>query len=121
MLRSLPDARREELRPLAREHFRHLRPHLRKIREHQRELYAALTADPFNPEKLQATLTQMHGGMVASQTASHASFVNFVAALSATERAELAQRMQHRHVGRPKHGQERGFAGPGHRDHKPQP
>ncbi|MCZ6644431.1 MAG: periplasmic heavy metal sensor [Gammaproteobacteria bacterium] len=94
VLRQLPDERRAELRPLIRRHFRGMRPSLGGIRQAQSELNEALTADPFDAQRLAVALEQFREHLADNQMASHDSLVALVAALEPGERRLLVESMR---------------------------
>lgn len=89
VLRQLPDARQDELRPLYREQMREIRPHIRELRQSQHHLAAALTAEPFDRDVLAAELAEFRTALLASQTASHQALVELAHAMTPEERALL--------------------------------
>ncbi len=94
VLRQLKDERRAELRPLIRQHFREMRPSLGGIRQAQKELNQALTAEPFDAPVLAAALEQFRVHLSDSQAASHASLIDLVGALEPSERRLLVESMR---------------------------
>lgn len=93
-LRELPEARREELRPLMREQFHHARGNMRRMRTAQREVHDALLAEPFSATALADALTGFRAALLASQEGSHAALVRLAEALSPAERRTLAMAMR---------------------------
>jgi uncharacterized membrane protein len=102
MLRDLPDARRDELRPLLRAEFRQARGEMRRMRVAQRDIRSALTAEPFSDAELAAALAAFRTALLASQEGSHAALVRLAQALTPEERLKLAAAMREgprRHFG----------------------
>jgi uncharacterized membrane protein len=112
LLRELPDARRETLRPLLHEHIRELRPNLHAIRTAQAEIRAAIVAEPFEAETLEAALARFQRLLGTSQARGNASLVAFIAALEPAERVLLVER-----IGRPPREPKPGYRT--HRDDAP--
>ena len=95
--RILPELSRERhdvLRPLVREHMRSVRPSVREIRRAQRDLGAALLAEPFERARIEAALTQFREHLARSQVSSHAAFVALVEQLTPGERKLLVEVLQ---------------------------
>ena len=90
-VRTLPEPRREALRPLLRSHMQEIRPSLRELRSLHRNLRAAIVAEPFDAVALNNALTAMRGQNDKVQVVSHNSFVDFVATLTPEERKQLAR------------------------------
>jgi len=90
VLREFPEARRAELRPIMREQFRNARPDMRRMRDAQRSIRAALTATPFAEAALADALTDFRAALLASQEGSHAALVRLAQALTPAERELLA-------------------------------
>ncbi|MDH3642999.1 MAG: periplasmic heavy metal sensor [Gammaproteobacteria bacterium] len=91
ILPELPEARHDELRPLVREHMRSVRPSIRQIRGAQRDMRAAILADPFERSALESALARFREHLGGSQSASHASFVTLVEQLTPAERQVLVE------------------------------
>ena len=91
LLQQLPEDRRETLRPLFREQLRSIRPSIGGIRQAQREIEAALTAEPFDRRALEAALTAFRTHLNKSQEDSHAAFLSLAGSLSPEERQLLGQ------------------------------
>ncbi len=89
ILPELPQARHDILRPLIREHMRSVRPSIREIRRAQRDLGAALLAEPFESAEVEAALAGFREHLAQSQVASHAAFVTLVGQLTQLERKLL--------------------------------
>jgi uncharacterized membrane protein len=95
VLRLIPEERRAELAPIIRPHLQALRPGIRSMRSTRTQLSAALTADPFDRQDLEDALSSFQQHLSESQQASHATFIDFVAALTAEERLLLSQNLHH--------------------------
>jgi len=103
-LRELPEARRQELRPIMREQFRHARSDMRRMRDAQRSVHGALTAEPFSEAELTDALAGFRTALLASQEGSHAALVRLAQALTPAERRLLATAMRERTRGPMPHG-----------------
>ena len=90
-VRTLPEERRAEIRPIIREHFRNYRPHRRSMRDQHVALRTALTKEPYDREAVASILTAMRGQFDLARVASHESFLVFVDQLTAEERQQLAE------------------------------
>jgi uncharacterized membrane protein len=104
VLPNLPDARRRELRPLARKHLREIVPSLRQMRGAQQRLSRVLLAEPFDARALEEVLEAIRQHMATSQVTSHAAFVNLASRLTPAERrllVDIMQRPPQRRPGRP--------------------
>jgi uncharacterized membrane protein len=93
MVRDLPDERRRALRPLLREPFRAMRPDVRRMWAAQTRINAALTAEPFDPDALDAALADFRDALLASQRSSHPGLVRLAGAMTAAERLTLRDAM----------------------------
>jgi uncharacterized membrane protein len=93
-LRELPEARREALRPIVREQFRHLRGDMRRMRHAQRSIHSTLTTEPFSEVALADALAEFRTALLASQEGSHAALVRLAQALTPEERRMLATAMR---------------------------
>lgn len=91
-VRTLPEPRRDELRPLIREHFKHMRPHLGQMRDSRRAVHQAIVADKFDAQQLQQALAAMRAAQNEVFDNNDQAFVRFVGQLSKTERQQLAER-----------------------------
>ena len=91
----LSEERRAELKPQLHQ-FRSAGPSLKRLRGTQRTLYDAVTADPFERERLASALADFRGNLIASQQASHAAFVDFVESLTPQERKRMLEKMRER-------------------------
>jgi uncharacterized membrane protein len=125
--RSLPEPRREALRPVMMKHMRAMRPKVRTLRQQQRALAAAMQGQQFDTEGLQIALAEMRAEHERIQRTSHESFTEFVAQLTQAERQALAQDMSKHRRHPPREG-DRGRARDRQRDgerlhngHPPQP
>lgn len=85
----LDEQRREELRPLLREHFRAVLPSLWQMRGAHRELHQAVLAEPFNAAALETVLADLRRHLGESQEVGHAALVRLATELSAEERRLL--------------------------------
>ena len=95
-VRSLPEPRREALRPLVMKHMRAMRPGVRTMHQQNLAMRTALSADPFDQATLQATLTELREEAESVQRTTHESFVEFVAQLTPAERQKLSKEMDNR-------------------------
>ena len=89
-VRSLPEPRREELRPFLRQHRQNIRPRLRAIRTGHQEVMRAILAEPFDPAMLEQALQSRRRHHLQSQDTNDAAFVEFVRQLTQQERQTLA-------------------------------
>ncbi|NIP16356.1 MAG: periplasmic heavy metal sensor [Pseudomonadales bacterium] len=105
LLDQVPEARREVLRPLVRDQLRSIRPSIGGIRQAQREIEAALTAEPFDAAALKTALAAFRTHLDRSQETSHAAFVRLAGSLSSEERQLLGD-------GLASHGRHRPRGGP---------
>jgi uncharacterized membrane protein len=108
LLGFLDTDRRASIKPVLRSHMNEIMPTLRNVRRNQRAVFDALTAEPFDPDKLTRALDALQSNLSAAQLASHESFVAMAAELTPAERRQLAAAMRHpppRH--RPGAGSER--------------
>ncbi len=90
-LRFLPEERREALfgDDEARDIRRSLSRSIRGMRQHQRAIQAALTAEPFDPDALATAFAAFRHDMDEAQTRNHGLFVRITAALTPEERDQL--------------------------------
>ena len=90
-LRFLPEERREALfgDDEARDIRRSLSRSMRGMRQHQRDIQAALTAEPFDPDALAAAFAAFRQGMDEAQVRNHGLFVRIAAGLTPEERDQL--------------------------------
>jgi uncharacterized membrane protein len=100
-VRTLPEERRDALRPQIREHIQTIRPLVRTMRAQHHQLVEAIAAEPFSIETLNSALADMRNQHSAVQTSSHTAFVAFVASLTASERTVLAADIRNKRHGRP--------------------
>ncbi len=98
-VRSLPEPRREALRPLVIKHMRAMRPGVRTMHAQNLAMRTALGADPFDEAALQTTLSELRAEAESVQRTTHASFIEFVAQLTPAERQKLSKEMGHRRPG----------------------
>ena len=101
-LRSLPEERREALRPMLRSELRGLGPRLRHLRGAQRDLIASAAAEPFDRQALEDALERFRNELLSSQERSHRAFAEVMAILSPEERKRVLESMRRR--GPPRHG-----------------
>ena len=94
VLRTLPESRQAELRPLMRAHFRGSKPEIRRLRHAQRSIGKALTAAPFEAQILDLALADFRRALLASQTTNHQALIRLAEAMSPEERALLADAMR---------------------------
>ena len=105
MVREFDPARRKQLQPLLHEHFAILRPQIRVIRDQNRAIVAALTAEPFDAQALTVELARTREQLMETQVASHEALVELASRLDPAERAQLAEGMHRRsrhHSSRPR-------------------
>lgn len=90
-LRFLPEERREALfgDEEAREIRRSLSRSMRGMRQHQRAIQAALTAEPFDPDALATAFAAFRHDMDEAQVRNHGLFVRIAAGLTPEERDKL--------------------------------
>ena len=90
-LRFLPEERRDALfgHEEARDIRRSLGRSMRGMRQHQRAIEAALTAEPLDPDALAAAFAAFREDMDEAQTRNHGLFVRIAAELTAEERDQL--------------------------------
>lgn len=95
-LRFLPDERREELfgDQSAREIRIALGRSLRGLRAHQRDVNAALTAEPFDADALAEALEAFRTGMGEAHVRNHRLLVDIAANLTAEERGALLRSLR---------------------------
>ena len=92
---TLPEPRRTALLPMLRQQRQEARTQMRQIRRAHTVMHATLATDEFNEAALMDSLEQLRERLVESQNASHEAFVDFVNALSADERKQLAAQLLH--------------------------
>jgi uncharacterized membrane protein len=80
-----------EVRRAMREHMEGARPHRRALREARREVRAALEAEPFDPERLEAALAGLREHSQRAQQAMHAGLTAIAKELTPEQRRQLAQ------------------------------
>ena len=90
-LRFLPEERRDALfaDDEARDTRRSLTRSMRGMRQHQRAIQAALTAEPFDPDSLAKAFADFRQGMDEAQARNHGLFVRVAADLTPEEREQL--------------------------------
>lgn len=90
-LRFLPEERRDALfaDAEARDIRRSLGRSMRGMRQHQRTIQAALTAEPFDPAALATAFAAFRQGMDEAQARNHGLFVRIAASLTPEERDQL--------------------------------
>jgi uncharacterized membrane protein len=108
VLRQLPEPRRDELRPIVRAHFVGLRGDLRRMREAQDHINAALATHPFDAAALNGALEGFRQALMDSQQANHRVLVRVAGDMTPAERELLREAMTRP----PRHGPPRG------RDHR---
>ena len=113
VVRQWPDARREALMPVMREHFRDLRPMLRGIQRGHRAFFDALSEEPLNKALVEQRLAELRTRLDASQAANHEALIAFAGELTPEERAQWRDWMQRR-PDRPRRGPGRHFGPPDH-------
>ena len=89
----LSEERQAALRPLVRGHFATRRSSLVEMRQQHQALQELLRQNDLDVVGLQQTLAQLRTRFERAQAAEHEGFVDFVAALTPTERAALADRL----------------------------
>lgn len=114
-VRTLPEPRREALRPVVVRHMRALRPALNTLHQQHRALRNAIEAEPFDPAVLHEVLSNMRANHERVQQASHASFAEFVGELTLAERQALLSDMGKSRRRGPPHGGPKHFRGSQHR------
>jgi len=93
VMHALPQQRQEDLRPLLRQHYRGLRPNVREMRRAQRQVNAALAAEPFDPAALESALARFRSVLLRSQEGSHQVLVELAGELTQEERVMLREAM----------------------------
>jgi len=90
-LRFLPEERRDALfgDDEARDIRRSLSRSMRGMRQHQRAIQAALTAEPFDPDVLASAFADFRHDMDEAQTRNHGLFVRIAAGLTPEERDQF--------------------------------
>lgn len=105
LVRFLDDDRRREVVGDLWDRRRELRPSLRAIRGSQRDVVAALTAEPFDEAALRGALEAFRDGLERSQAGSHEILATVAGRLTPEERAYLARVLfrpgRHRGAGPP--------------------
>jgi uncharacterized membrane protein len=90
----LSDERRATITPDLRKQMGQMIPMLRKIHGDQKDVFAALTAEPFDAATLDAALADLRANLTATQVASHRAFVEMAKSLTNEERKQLAHAMR---------------------------
>ena len=93
VLHDLPEARREALRPEVRASFRGMRDELRRLRNAQRDINEALTAEPFDDEAMAAALARFRAALLDSQEHNHAALIRVAGRMTVEERRLLRDAM----------------------------
>ncbi len=104
ILRDLPESRRAELEPVAREGIASARPARREMFRAQRQVNELIGDENFDPEALAEALARLRELSMAYQTLSHEQMVEILARLSPEER--LAAREFVRRGGPPRAGRD---------------
>ncbi len=94
LLGFLNDQRRAAITPVLRKQMSAIVPLLRKIHGDQKNVFDALSADPFEPAALEAALADLRSNLSAAQIASHRSFVTLAESLTNDERKSLVRAMR---------------------------
>ena len=100
VLRELPESRRDALRPMMRDHFREVRPDLRRLRAAQEDIGRALAAEPYAPEALAEALSRFRDALLASQAHSHQALMALAAQMTPEERRRMLDAMDRHPRGR---------------------
>ena len=93
LVRQLPEARREALRPLIREHFRGIRPKLQQLHAAQTKIREALDSEPYEPAQLERALGEFRTALLASQEHSHRALIRLASEMSPDERQQMMAAM----------------------------
>ena len=110
LLRSLPEARREELTRTGApaisdgELRRRLGASMRELRVSQRQIASALAEEPFDPDAVAAALAIFREHHAANQAGSHEAFVAILERLTPEERARFLETMRPDKDRRGRHG-----------------
>jgi len=94
MLHKWPESRRENFRPIIREHMLGMRSHFQKIPPLHREIQLALNSEPFDPRTLEVALKKLRENLQVSQQKTHASLVEIAKTMSLEERQRLGREMR---------------------------
>ena len=109
VLRFLPEERRDAL--FADERSRDLRRSLgrsmRGMRQQQRDIHAALVAEPFDPDALVTAFAAFRANMDEAQTRTHGLFVRIATDLTPEERDQLRRALTRPMRGGPRPGRQR--------------
>ena len=98
-MKSLPEARREELKTIFREHRKNLKPYWRRVRGARRDAADVLREDPFDKVKFEAALEKLHQTHLQARAASRPMIVDLAGKLNAEERKVFLKAMRHRFFG----------------------
>lgn len=98
-MKSLPEARREELKTIFREHRKNLKPYWRRVRGARRDAADVLREDPFDKVKFEAALEKLHQTHLQARAASRPMIVDLAGKLNADEREVFLKAMRHRFFG----------------------
>jgi uncharacterized membrane protein len=90
----LSDERRAEIAADLRDQMRDLIPVLRRMRGNQRHVFETLTAEPFDPARLEQALADLRTDLTTAQVSSHRSFVEVAKSMTLDERKALADAMR---------------------------
>ena len=91
---SLEPERRRALLPMLRQQRQDARTQMRAIRKAHKAVQQAVAAEDFDQAELATSLIELRARLGDSQRTSHDDFVNFVNALTAKERQDLAQQLR---------------------------
>ncbi len=94
LLDDLPDARRGELRPVLRQTFSSMRPHLRALHNAQAQVEQALTQPELDRAELQRALVGMQARMREVDTVGMNGMLELASRLSLEERKQLARKLR---------------------------
>lgn len=94
MLGFLSEERRAAITPELRQKMGNVVPVLRTLRRNQHEVFAALTAEPFEASALTQALADLRTNLTMAQVASHQSFVEMAMSLTPDERRALASALR---------------------------
>ena len=94
LLDDLPEVRQNELRPVLRQAFVTMRPHLHAIHDAQENVERALTQPQFDRAELQRALAVMQSHMREVDTISRNGMLELAGRLSVDERKQLAGKLR---------------------------
>ena len=89
--RALPDARRDELRPIIRDYLRNMRSDRKEVFLARKAVNDAILAEPFDPKELNAALAGMHTLQTTLAKRAQKSFVHFIEGLTPAERVQFVE------------------------------